>query len=154
MKEENMFDDSIVDSLRQLTPDVPPETKSRLLYECGMAAAETKMKMQRRRFRTNASLSLLIATGVGFFIGHSFQNTNQSPAVATQQQLTDQIEIATPRRNYVHTQDMTKLAAATPINRVFELLERETESPNSLNAAPSMPVQPPLSTLSFLNGFE
>ena len=154
MNEENMFDDPFINSLRQLAPDVPSETKSRLLYECGMAAAETRIKTQRRRFQTKAILSLLAAMGIGFFIGYQLPHTDQSSAVATQPPTAERIETPTPRRKFVHTQDMTTLAAATAINRVFELLDRAAENPDSPNTDLSTPVQTSPSTFSFLNELE
>ena len=153
MNEENMFDDPLIDSLRQLASDIPSETKSRLLYECGMAAAETRMKTQRQKFRTNAFVALLAATGIGFFIGHQFPHANQSSAVATQQPAVEQIETPTPLRKFVRTQDMTTLAAATPINRVFEMLER-AENSSSPNTDLPTPVQTQLGTFSFLHELE
>lgn len=154
MNEENMFDDPFIDSLRQLAPDVPSETKSRLLYECGMAAAETRIKTRRRKFRLGAFIALLAATGSGFLVGYQVPHSNQSSTLATQQPAVELIETLTPRRKFARTENMTMLAAATPINRVFELLDRTAENTESPNSDFSAPVQAPLNPLSFLNELE
>ena len=159
MKESNMFDDPFVESLRQLNPEIPVETKSRLLYECGMAAAETKIKKQRQRFRTNAILSLLAATGLGFFVGLQFSlpQPTQDTTVAKHPQSTEEIQNLLPAQTsaqiFAQTRNRTTLAVAMPVNRVFELLDQpqtKTQTgPKEESRNVDLPT--PLSTLSFLN---
>lgn len=163
MKESNIFDDPFVESLRQLNPEIPVETKSRLLYECGMAAAETKIKKQRQRFRTNAILSLLAATGLGFFVGLQFSlpQPTQDTTVAKHPQSTEEIQNLLPAQTsaqiFAQTRNRTTLAVAMPVNRVFELLDQpQTKTQTgpkkeSRNVDLSTTITTPLSTLSFLN---
>ena len=76
MNQPDIFEDSFEDSLRSLAPTLPPDTKSRLLFECGMAAAEAKARTSRWKIRTVASTALLVAASLGFVAGNLSSNSN------------------------------------------------------------------------------
>ena len=151
MKNPDMSDDAFMNSLRQLTPEVPAETKSRLLYQCGMAAAETKLRNQRRKLHVNAMLSLLIASGIGFFLGHQFSHPTQQTSETASRSIAKESPDPTPRRSFVRTQNTTTLAVAMPLNRVFELLDQTNAGDESESMELPPPIETPLSTISFLN---
>ena len=81
MNQPDMFEDSFEESLRSLAPSLSADNKSRLLFECGMAAAEAKTRNGRRKFRAVSSAALLVATSLGFVVGNLSSNSN--PQMAT-----------------------------------------------------------------------
>ena len=154
MKESNIFDDPFVDSLKQLATDVPAETKSRLLYECGMAAAATQMRNQRRNHLASTVLVLLVASGVGFFLGHQFSQPNQPVAVIENSPTVEELPARMPERNFVYKKNTTTLAAAMPFNRVMELLDRTSDAEQSLHSGLEQTNKKPLSTISLFRDLE
>ena len=151
MNEPNAFDNPFVDSLRQLAPDVPAEIKSRLLYECGMAAAETKMRRRRSKHLASTMLGLMMATGAGFFFGQQSSQPDQPTIVAENRQISEELP---SQPSFIRKQNTTTLAAVMPINRVFELLDRTSTDDGSPNVDLPLTIETPLSTLSFLHELE
>jgi len=145
-----MSHDPFIDSLKRLAPEVPAETKSRLLYECGMAAAETRMQTRNKKHRTAAMLMLLMATGFGFFIGHKFPRSTQSTSASRTGQIADAMQSPLPRRSFVQPENSTTLAAAMPFDRVFELLDKSKSDAGSSSMELQI-IATPLGTLSIPN---
>jgi len=163
MKEPNMFDESFADSLRQLAPEVPTEVKSRLMYECGMAAAETKLRAGRARILAGSILGLCLAMGLGFVVGQ--QVSSERPQVATneaseapEQSRTDPADdgwqFSLPRMARVGTGNGKTLSAAMSFNRVAKLLDESDVSERSKVVEPADAMDKPFSIRSILNDMD
>lgn len=128
MNSPEPFDVAFADSLRQLSPAVPQEIKSRLLYECGVSAAQTKIRKQQWRNRIGSSAALLVAVALGAVAGNQFSNSQQQEAVAELEGSEEHVQPKVPRPTFFLTANSSTLTAAMPASRVYELLERETDS--------------------------
>jgi len=78
MNEPNMTDEFLLNSLKQLSPLVPTEVKSRLLYECGVSATEMKYRKQAKRYFQVGMLAVLLAVVAGGYIGNRLTRSTGS----------------------------------------------------------------------------
>lgn len=160
MKEPDMFDDPLVNELAQSVPAVPAETKFRLLYECGVAAAETKMRNQRRRHSGGTLLALVIASGIGFLVGNRTQGPAQQIATKESVTIPEGLDSRQPQRKFSQAKDrlaMDKptLTVAMTVDRVIQLLDQTNEGKETPSTAVELALtEKPLSTISFLNDLE
>ncbi len=150
-----MADDPLIHSLKQLSPQVPSDVKSRLLYECGIAAAELKYRRQGKRHFQVATMAILLATFVGGFIGNRFTQPIQQATVVEQQPSATQQEpssLPSPIRSQFASRDKSMLAAAMPVDRLMELLaHQETSDPVARAAAAPLTIDTPFSTRSVVD---
>ena len=141
-----MFEGCFEDSLRSLAPSLTTDTKSRLLFECGMAAAETKYRNRRRKLGVISSVALLLAAGFGFVLGNGFSSPSHQMATTARQSDTeqDQLTYSVP----ANTGISATLAVAMPPSEVFELLDRIDSSERSILPEVPMSMQTPFGTRS------
>ena len=138
-----MFDDSFEDSLRSLAPTLPPDTKSRLLFECGMAAAEAKARTSRWKIRTVASTALLVAASLGFVAGNLSSNSNPHIATSENEPSTKVMEPQLVYSTSANTRNRKMLAVAMAPSEVEKLLSQVDGSEEfSLPEAPASPKSP------------
>ena len=124
MNQPDMFEDSFEESLRSLAPNLPPDTKSRLLFECGMAAAEAKTRNGRRKFRAVSSAALLVATSLGFVVGNLSSNSNPQMATGENEPVVKVVEPQLVYSTSTNTRNERMLAVATMPSEVEKLLGR------------------------------
>ena len=140
-----MFEDSFESSLRSLAPTLPPDTKSRLLFECGMAAAEAKARTSRWKIRTVGSAALLVAASLGFVAGNLSSNSNSNPHIATSEN-EPSTKVMEPQLVYstsANTRNRKMLAVAMAPSEVEKLLSQVDRSEEfSLSEAPASPKSP------------
>lgn len=138
-----MFDDSFEDSLRSLAPTLPPDTKSRLLFECGMAAAEAKARTSRWKIRTVASTALLVAASLGFVAGNLSSNSNPHIATSENEPSTKVMEPQLVYSTSANTRNRKMLAVAMAPSEVEKLLSQVDRSEEfSLPEASASPKSP------------
>jgi hypothetical protein len=142
------FDEAFVDSLRQMTPQVPAAIKSRLLYECGAAAAQSKFRKQQLRNRIQSVAALLIAVGLGAFAGNQFSAPSIPSTVADSSNPHEPVEPVAPQPTFFLAANPSTLTAAMSAKRVYELLDREIELEPTTLEKPSTPATAPFGTLS------
>ena len=143
MNQPDMFDDSFEDSLRSLAPTLPPDTKSRLLFECGMAAAEAKARTSRWKIRTVASTALLVAASLGFVAGNLSSNSNPHIATSENEPSTKVMEPQLVYSTSANTRNRKMLAVAMAPSEVEKLLSQVDRSEEfSLPEASASPKSP------------
>jgi len=126
-----MFEGSFEDSLRSLVPSLSADTKSRLLFECGMAAAETKIRHRQRKLSAFAFAALSVAASLGFVIGNQYSNPNQQVAVVESEPVPAEPEAQSTSPTLLRKRNTTTLAVAMAPNQVSELLDRIDSSEDS-----------------------
>lgn len=143
MNQPDIFEDSFEDSLRSLAPTLPPDTKSRLLFECGMAAAEAKARTSRWKIRTVASTALLVAASLGFVAGNLSSNSNPHIATSENEPSTKVMEPQLVYSTSANTRNRKMLAVAMAPSEVEKLLSQVDRSEEfSLSEAPASPKSP------------
>ena len=143
MNQPDMFEDSFEDSLRSLAPTLPPDTKSRLLFECGMAAAEAKARTSRWKIRTVASTALLVAASLGFVAGNLSSNSNPHIATSENEPSAKVVEPQLAYSTSANTRNRKMLAVAMAPSEVEKLLSQVDGSEEfSLPEAPASPKSP------------
>ena len=143
MNQPDIFEDSFEDSLRSLAPTLPPDTKSRLLFECGMAAAEAKARTSRWKIRTVASTALLVAASLGFVAGNLSSNSNPHIATSENEPSAKVVEPQLVYSTSANTRNRKMLAVAMAPSEVEKLLSQVDRSEEfSLPEASASPKSP------------
>lgn len=163
MNETDPFDDAFVDSLRQMSAGVPTETKFRLLYECGMAAAESRQQARQGKRMARISLALLLAVAGGFFLNRLVADSNDSSGLGP-----GQVQVAkgqtthdatSQNRSHELSRDIISqnksLKVVMPLNQVLALLEQAPNHEADVRSIDlSVTRESPLSTMSIFEAME
>jgi hypothetical protein len=144
MNEFETSNDPILESIRQLNSAAPADLKSRLLYECGVAAADARFQRRRRMHNGIAATGFLVAAVSGVLIGTQFSKPMP-------QMETVRLHPVSPKHRFVRKGNESTLAAAMSMERVFALLDRNNSNANSKQFSLPVEIETPLTTRSILN---
>ena len=154
MKDSNLQDDAFINSLKQVSPQVPPEVKARLLYECGVAAAETKYSRQRRRYAQVGSLAVVLAAVAGGVVGNRITSQPQQPSIARQQEPSHTNQPSPSVHSPISQRNKSMMTAAMPMDKFLKLLvQKDAAVADKIEVAP-LTLEQPFTTRSILDGLE
>ena len=151
MNEFETSNDPILESIRQLNSAAPADLKSRLLYECGVAAADARFQRRRRMHNGIAATGFLVAAVSGVLIGTQFSKPMPQMETVSNQIETEKLHPVSPKHRFVRKGNESTLAAAMSMERVFALLDRNNSNANSKQFSLPVEIETPLTTRSILN---
>ncbi len=151
MNEFETPNDPILESLGQLDSGAPDDVKSRLLYECGVAAADARFQQRRRMHNRIAATGFLVAAIAGGLIGKQLSKPMPQMETVNNQINTKKQHPVSPKPTFVRRGNESMLAAAMPMEKVFALLDRSNSDSSSKQFNLPVEIEPPLTTRSIVN---